>query len=327
MRLVASEGLHQIVVGELVEAMSAPVAGSEAGLCTVKLGQERWLMESVPYHLPGRVGAELLTSDPPDGDLLERIRLPYRSVLVLFDQIGLSALASAQLEETLHLDSATAIADPESRSIVGVLLAADADGRLEPWVQWLVAEHVIDRGWSVGVEVGLWQRSAYTGAVANLAAICTWGDWRPPPAAPPQMNGVAEGTRDWRRSLQRSASRRAVQRGALTGVRVLDVPAVPRPSAGRPPRRVDGRSACTGGRDIGRTTGWPPATPTASSSVRTEANETSTGTTKRVGCVRRWSLLIVATSHHSPFTSCTPPTRPLRRATARSRGRAVTSSS
>jgi hypothetical protein len=88
MRLVASEGLHQIVVGELVAAISSPPASSEAGLCTIKLGQERWLMESVPYHLPGRVGAELLTSDPPDADLLERIRLPYRSVLVFFDQVS-----------------------------------------------------------------------------------------------------------------------------------------------------------------------------------------------------------------------------------------------
>lgn len=240
MRLMASEGLHQIIVRELVAAISSPAGSSQAALCSIKLGEERWLMESVPYHLPGGIGAELLTSDPPDAELLERIRLPFQSVLVFFEQIGLSAMASAQLEDTLHLDSPTAIADPKSRSIVGVLLAADADGQLEPWVQWLIAEHVIDRGWSVGVEVGLWQRSVYTGAVANLAAICTWGDWRPPPPAPAQMNGVTEGTRDWRRSLQRSASRRAVQRGALTGVRVLDVSATPA-------LVDDGPSASTGG--------------------------------------------------------------------------------
>ena len=65
MRLIASEGLHKIVVGELVEAMSAAPNANQAGLCTIKLGEERWLMESVPYHLPGGVGGELLTSDPP----------------------------------------------------------------------------------------------------------------------------------------------------------------------------------------------------------------------------------------------------------------------
>jgi hypothetical protein len=114
------------------------------------------------------------------------------------------------------------VLDSSRRGIVGVVLAADGDGRLRPWVQWLLGEHVIDRGWSVSPVVGIWEHSGLAGAVANLAAICTWGDWRPPPPAPPQIEGN-EGSRPWRRSLQRSAARKAIAHGAMTGVHVLDV--------------------------------------------------------------------------------------------------------
>jgi hypothetical protein len=64
-----------------------------------------------------------------------------------------------------------------------------------------------------------------TGRDRNLAALCTWGAWSAPPPVPRQLEGD-EGSRPWRRSLSRSAVRKAMVRGAVIGVHVVDVAAL-----------------------------------------------------------------------------------------------------
>jgi hypothetical protein len=92
MRLITSESQHKAAMELLIDLLRGDPLPPGAGTAAmIKSGEERWLLDSVPYQLPGRLGGELLTSDPPDGELLTRIRLPYRHVLT-FSTRSLSTL-------------------------------------------------------------------------------------------------------------------------------------------------------------------------------------------------------------------------------------------
>ena len=201
----------------------------------IQFGAEHWLLNATPYLLPGRLGAELVTSEPPDPELVTRIRLPYETVLVFFDELDLDHLGFLEITATWTAQTddepVTVPVGPPTRTVLGVVLAANPDGHLLPWVQWIIAEHHPGRGTAIGPITGIWQRSEYAGVIANIAAVCTWGEWSEPLPLPAPVTGD-ENSREWRRSLERSGARRAIQRGALSDVRVLylDPAAQPEPA-------------------------------------------------------------------------------------------------
>jgi len=174
------------------------------------------------FWLPDPFGGECLTSEAPDPDLMARIRLPFESVLVgLASPVPAAALGAGE-DETWRIamapggEKAALEGEPH---LAAVWLAAGGDGMgVAPVVVWFV-----ETAGGISAVPGVWERSAYAGAVANLGAVLTWENWVEPPS-PPEALGP-EGSRERRKALKKSAVRKAIARGALHKVRVLVIPA------------------------------------------------------------------------------------------------------
>jgi hypothetical protein len=173
------------------------------------------------FWLPKGVGAECLTSEAPDPELVERIRLPFESVLVgLASPVAAAALGDVD-EETWR----TAMAADGSRDalrgephLAAVWMAAGGGGLgVGPVVVWFV-----ETGGGISAVPGVWRRSAYAGAVTNLGAVLTWEDWEETPGVSEAVG--APGTKERRKALKKSAVRKSIARGALHKVRVLVIP-------------------------------------------------------------------------------------------------------
>ncbi|MGD0985720.1 MAG: hypothetical protein ABSA65_18205 [Acidimicrobiales bacterium] len=173
------------------------------------------------FWLPDPVGAHCVTSEAPDPDLVARIRLPFESVLVgLASPVPASALGDGD-DETWRIGMAvdgTKGALGGEPHLAGVWMASGEDGfGVAPVVVWFVET---DGGMTA--VPGIWTRSAYAGAVANLGAVLTWESWIEPPEST-ELMGEA-GSRERRKALKRGAVRRAIARGAFHRVRVLTFP-------------------------------------------------------------------------------------------------------
>jgi hypothetical protein len=172
------------------------------------------------FWLPEGVGADCLTSERPDPDLTARIRLPFESVLVgLAKPVPAAALGDVD-EETWR----TAMAADGSRDalrgqphLAALWMAAGQDGwGVDPVVVWFV-----ETGAGISAVPGIWEHSAYSGAVANLGAVLTWENWYEPPAG----EEIGEpGSKERRKALKKNAVRKAIARGAMHKVRVLVIP-------------------------------------------------------------------------------------------------------
>jgi hypothetical protein len=178
------------------------------------------------FWLPEGVGAECLTSEQPDPELVERIRLPFDSVLVgLARPVPAAALGDVD-EETWR----TAMAADGTRDalrgephLAAVWMAAGDDGwGIDPVVMWFV-----ETGGGISAVPGIWTHSAYSGAVANLGAVLTWETWYETPGASEDIG--APGSKDRRKALKKNSVRKSIARGALHKVRVL---VIPTPAAG-----------------------------------------------------------------------------------------------
>jgi len=95
-----------------------------------------------------------------------------------------------------------------------------------PVVSWIVSTvppsdaprpAALDRRW--GVVTGYSPRSFFGGLARSVAATLAWGAWQPPP---PPFN-LPSDERAVRRMLATNSGRRQIARGALAGVRVLDM--------------------------------------------------------------------------------------------------------
>jgi hypothetical protein len=124
-----------------------------------------------------------------------------------------------------------------------VLYAGPNGTGLDRVADWILSFPVRDTH-GVVMMSGVWQSSAQPGVIANLAALCTWGAWNPPPPIPPQVEGD-RGSRQWRRSLSRSAARKALSHGAVIGVHVVDLA-----SLGRDSNASAGSESDTTGRTV-----------------------------------------------------------------------------
>jgi hypothetical protein len=216
--------------GQLLMAnrdLEAAVAANDItpiGHCLEMLGNARLIGDATPFFIPASIAAALMTSDPPDETLLQKIRLPFPAILTFFDAIPLGEL---ELDGNVFDTHGSKIDNPEGFSLIGVILHSRHDGvGLDLVVEWIVSLPATDTH-AITLVAGVWQASAQPGVITNLAALCTWGAWTPPPSAPPQLEGD-EGSRQWRRALGRSAVRKALTRGAVIGVHVVDLPALRR---------------------------------------------------------------------------------------------------
>jgi hypothetical protein len=176
------------------------------------------------FWLPEAVGAATLTSEAPDDDLVERIRLPFESVLVgLGRAVPAAALAEGD-DETWRIAMAADGSKDALRGephLAAVWMAAHESGfGVAPVVVWFV-----ETGGGISAVPGVWARSAYAGAVANLGAVLTWWDWVEPP---PGAEIGASGSKERRQALKKSAVRKSIARGAFHKVRVLVIPATER---------------------------------------------------------------------------------------------------
>ena len=144
------------------------------------------------FWLPEGVGAEALTSEAPDSELVARIRLPFESVLVgLASPTPAAALGDVD-EETWR----TAMAADGSRDalrgephLAAIWMASGEDGfGVAPVVVWFV-----ETGGGISAVPGVWERSAYAGAVANLGAVLTWETWYEPPASTEAIGEPGQG--------------------------------------------------------------------------------------------------------------------------------------
>ncbi|MFV0307170.1 MAG: hypothetical protein ACK5OX_05460 [Desertimonas sp.] len=193
------------------------------------LGNAVLINESVPFFIPATIAAALMTSDPPDDTLTSEIRLPFPSILTFFDAI---ALGDLQLDGGLA-DAYGQTIEADNAALVGVCLHSGADGHgLHPVADWIISYPGTETH-GVTIVSGVWSASAQPGVIANLAALCTWGSWTPPAQSPRQLEGD-DGSRQWRRSLERSAVRKAIARGAVVGVHVVDLPALSHASTDTP---------------------------------------------------------------------------------------------
>lgn len=155
-------------------------------------------------------------------------------MFVFFDAIPLGDL---EIDSNLTDSLTGEVVELGSSALVGVVLHAGPDGvGLDDDVYWILTNPIRDT-YGVSLLPGLWRYSAQPGIVSNLAALCTWAQWLPPPPTPRQVEGE-EGSRTWRRSLNRSSVRKALLRGAVTGVNVVDLGALHTTGSSPPPEQT-----------------------------------------------------------------------------------------
>jgi hypothetical protein len=133
----------------------------------------------------------------------------------------------------------------------GVTLLAEEDGSLADQVLWTVATNLdpaladtdlrYDR--MRGIIDGYLPASTLAPLAWNLAAAVCWGAWSPPP--PPPQLPPADAGKAWRKAWKHSATKKAERRGALAGVRVINLARMTAPTArpkpGEGPHRASPR--------------------------------------------------------------------------------------
>lgn len=188
------------------------------------------------YWIPGASAAACLTSTPPDAELMARIRLPFPAILVGFaEPVPLTALEDTgdQYLVVRSPDSGRAMGSGE-RFLEAVWLTSGSDGTgLGPVAVWFFRYGGDRSDTATTASAGVWAGSAYPGVAPNLAALFSWEQWEQPPD--PGASVGEPGSREWRKALKRSATRKAATRGALHGIRVLTIPSIKGSGAQQPP--------------------------------------------------------------------------------------------
>jgi len=216
------------------------------------------LTTAVPYFIPTTASGAVLASRPPAPALLERLRLPFPRVLVLFGadlELDPAAYPWPERRRATSQTPFDLVGGMIARGgyLTGMVLLADEDGRLHDDLIWIVAANPdpsleppgsLDRlrgmlrGW----------RSAATLApiVHTVAAAVAWGGWRPP-ARSLDLPDPSE-SRQWRKLARRNAFRTRERRGAAVGVHVIDLErslarahGAPRPPPHDPAQRASPR--------------------------------------------------------------------------------------
>jgi hypothetical protein len=162
---------------------------------------------AVPFLLAAEHSAMLCDSEPPDPGFFDHAHLPYAAVSLWFARPVELLLTSTDFEITHLLSVAVAARSPETAGLDGPAV----------W-HFLTDDHRIvvqaDPSWTGHG----WPSDILANALAAVVAL----PFRPPPPTPPELDATNAASR--RAALRSTRVRRAIERGALTGVHVLDVP-------------------------------------------------------------------------------------------------------
>src|SRR6266496_2752503 len=188
---------------------------------------------AVPYFIPTTAAAAVLASRPPSQTLQQELRVPFERTLVLFgSDLELDPDAFPWPKQFPHaeLDRFGVVGELIERGghLSGLVLLADHQGYLRDDVIWLVAANPRPHEpWPANLDRirGLVRgyRSAATLAplVTNVAAAVAWAVWRDPPVPPDLPSHPTP--RQLREALKRNSVRARERKGALVGVRTLDL--------------------------------------------------------------------------------------------------------
>ncbi len=212
-----------------------PSTGGEVAL--TRAAADTMLIElttAVPYFIPAAASGAVLFSHPPAPALLERLRLPFAQVLVVFGaDLELDPGTYTWPDSLRRATTATAFdlvygILTRGGYLTGMVLLADEDGRLRDDVIWIVAANpdpalpppaCLDR---VRGMLRGWRTAATLAPIAHtVAAAVAWGGWRPPAPAPDLPGDPA--SRQWRKTTKRNAFRARERRGDMIGVHVIDL--------------------------------------------------------------------------------------------------------
>lgn len=241
-----------------VEVLDSFVHGDGAQRTAARAGGDAWshqrvavgivsryvaLLDATGFLVPSADAHAILASDPPDPELVDEVRLPFDSVLVLFthpfhfdaSHSFMSLRREAEIRDLDRVLMTQVGADPsevdaqpyrafavDGGAVAGMVLLADHDtGGLSDWVGWVVAAQ--DPLGCLSPPVVEWGRRSLSsmGPVAgHVACLVSWAGWQPPPMNPFDMDPQS---REFRRAVRTSKFRRAAASGALDGVWILDL--------------------------------------------------------------------------------------------------------
>ena len=176
----------------------------------------------------------MLLSRPPAAALLDRLRLPFPQVLVVFG-------ADLELDPSTHTWLRSQPGPPietpfdlrhgmatRGGYLTGMVLLAQDDGRLRDDLIWIIAANPdpalpppasLDR--VRGMLRGFRSAATLAPLVHTIAAAVAWGGWRPPAPIPDLPDDRA--SRLWRKAAKRNAFRARERRGDMIGVHVIDL--------------------------------------------------------------------------------------------------------
>lgn len=162
---------------------------------------------AVPFLLAAEHSAMLCDSEPPDVGFFDGVHLPYPAVSLWFARPVELLIRFPDFDSTHLLSVVVAAGNSE-----GVGLDGPAVWHLLTDDQRIVVQ--ADARWSGHG----WASDILANALAAVVAL----PFVPPPPAPPELDDTNGASR--RAALRSKRVRRAIERGAVTGVHVLDVP-------------------------------------------------------------------------------------------------------
>jgi hypothetical protein len=196
-----------------------PSTGAEVAL--TKAAADTMLIElttAVPYFIPAAASGAVLGSQPPAPALLDRLRLPFPRVLIVFGtDLELDPAWYSWPESLRHATTATTFdlvhgILTRGGYLTGMVLLADHHGRLRDDLIWIVAANpdpTLPPPASLDRVRGMlrgWQTAAtLTPIVHTVAAAVAWGGWQAPPPAPHLPGDLT--ARQWRKAAKRNAFR------------------------------------------------------------------------------------------------------------------------
>lgn len=213
---------------------------------------EHWLYTSRSYFVGAHTLVGLVDCEIPTDAELDDLRLPADQVVIYFggdltipaeitgpDDIYtelIQRIDAATPDDTGHIGGdcsmpsrlpgpLVSIYRNQPVQMCGVALRADADGRLDDVVMWLVScpEHQGPNRYAL---YGRLSRSLLRYVAVNLAAAIAWGQW-----TPPSIDDLPEfGDPRFRDVIRSSRFRKAEPHGGALGVHVLDVRRTMQPS-------------------------------------------------------------------------------------------------
>lgn len=173
---------------------------------------------SVPHFVPGPLAEHAATTAPMDAPPRAELTLPATSVLLFHDGVPFSAVADDS--DLVEAAGKGLLPLGDEPMVMGGVLTARADGRLEEDLGWLLTAAVDRRSGNPTYSLILVPLGAHPAgrALYGYAALLAFEDWRPPPELPrrDKSGQVSREVKKLARTWQ--APRRRVPQGPHAGL-------------------------------------------------------------------------------------------------------------